>query len=151
RNRAERISEPVKRSRRSLGVAQNDTAMKPKTNSIKPASGFALVLVTAPDSKVADRLAKAALTRRLVACVNLVPQVKSHYWWQGRIESSAEVLLVMKTTKARLKALETLVRALHPYDTPEFITLLLNRGSERYLDWLAASVESTRGKRSKGR
>ncbi len=107
---------------------------------MKSASRFALVLVTAPDLKSARALARAALEARLIACANLVPRVESHYWWQGKIERGAEVLLVLKTTRARLAALEKLVLARHPYDTPEFLVVPLHAGTARYLAWLAASV-----------
>ena len=103
---------------------------------MKPTTQFALVLVTAPDLKTARRLAKAALQAKLIACANLVPKIESHYWWQGKLESAAEVLLVLKTTKARLAALEKLILARHPYDTPEFLVLSPNAGSQKYLDWL---------------
>ncbi len=102
---------------------------------------FALALVTAPDLKTARKLARAALAARLAACVNLIPRVESHYWWKGKVESGAEVLLVLKTTTARLPALEKLVLARHPYDTPEFIALPVSRGSKHYLDWLSNAVE----------
>jgi len=107
---------------------------------VKRAATFRLVLVTAPDLKTARALAKAALTAKLVACANLVPKVESHYWWQGKLEASAEVLIVFKTTRARLAALEQLVVAQHPYDTPEFIALPLAEGNAKYLAWLAGSV-----------
>ena len=106
---------------------------------MKAASKFTIVLVTAPDLKTARALAKAALSARLIACANLVPKIESHYWWQGKIESGTEVLLVLKTTKARLAALEKLILARHPYDTPEFLVLSPGAGSKKYLDWLAAS------------
>ncbi len=104
---------------------------------MKSATKFAVVLVTAPDLKTARMLAKAALSARLIACANLVPKIESHYWWQGKIESGAEVLLILKTTKSKLAALEKLVLAKHPYDTLEFLVLPLSAGSQRYLDWLA--------------
>jgi periplasmic divalent cation tolerance protein len=105
---------------------------------MKPAAKFAAVLVTAPDLKTARALANAALSARLIACANLVPRIESHYWWRGKIESSAEVLLVMKAQKSKLAALEKLVLARHPYDTPEFIVLPLSAGNKKYLDWLAS-------------
>jgi periplasmic divalent cation tolerance protein len=108
---------------------------------MKSAATFALVLVTAPDLKTARKLAKAALAARLVACVNLVPKIESHYRWRGKIEKGAEVLMLLKTSRAKLAALEKLVLAEHPYDTPEFVVLRLDRGSGRYLDWLQASVK----------
>lgn len=108
---------------------------------MKRAATFRLVLVTAPDLKTARALAKAALTAKLVACANLVPKVESHYWWQGKLEASAEVLIVFKTTRTKLAALEKLIVAEHPYDTPEFIALPLAEGDAKYLDWLAGSVK----------
>jgi periplasmic divalent cation tolerance protein len=103
---------------------------------MKSAAGFAIVLVTAPDLKTARRLAKFALQARLIACANLVPKIESHYWWQGKIESGSEVLLVLKTRKPRLAALEKLMLEKHPYDTPEFLVLPLNAGNPGYLGWL---------------
>jgi len=106
---------------------------------MKSAREFRVALVTAPDLKTARRLARAALQKRLIACANIVPKIESHYRWQGKIERSAETLLIFKTTSARLAALETLVIDLHPYDTPEFVVLTLSAGNRRYLDWLESS------------
>ncbi len=101
---------------------------------------FAIVLVTAPDLKTARTLARAALQARLAACANLLPGIESRYWWQGRLATSAEVLLLLKTTNARLSALEKLMIQKHPYDTPEFIVLPITRGNHRYLRWLTTSL-----------
>lgn len=101
---------------------------------------FALVLVTAPDLKVARRIAKACLETRAAACVNIIPHLESHYWWQGKLERGDELLLLMKTTKGRLATLETCVLANHPYDTPEFVVLPIAAGNKRYLDWICESV-----------
>jgi periplasmic divalent cation tolerance protein len=106
---------------------------------MKSATAFAIVLVTAPDLKTARALAKAALKAKLIACANLVPKVESHYWWQGKIESGAEVLMIFKTRKTKLAALEKLVVAKHPYDTPEFLVVPLSAGNEKYLGWLASN------------
>ena len=99
-----------------------------------------MVLVTAPDLKTGRKLARAALVARLVACANLMPRIESHYWWQGKLESGPEVLLFMKTTTTRLAALEDLIVAEHPYDTPEFIVLPITHGNKRYLAWVQESV-----------
>jgi periplasmic divalent cation tolerance protein len=107
---------------------------------MRPPGQFAVALVTTPDLKTARRLAQAALTARLVACANLVSKVESHFWWQGRIARATEVLLVLKTTVPRLAALEKLILAQHPYDTPEFIALRLDRGNRRYLEWWSEAV-----------
>jgi len=107
---------------------------------MKPATKFAIVLVTAPDLKTARRLARAALQARLIACANLVPKIESHYWWEGKIESGAEILLVLKTTESKLAALEKLILARHPYDTPEFLVLAVGAGNQRYLNWLSRNT-----------
>jgi periplasmic divalent cation tolerance protein len=90
--------------------------------------------------KTARRLARAVLAARLIACANLLPKVESHYWWEGKIEKGSEVLMVLKTTTRQLRALEKLVVAEHPYDTPEFVAIRLEGGNNRYLDWLAGAV-----------
>lgn len=104
------------------------------------AKSYSIVLVTAPDLKTARRLAKAVLTRRLIACANLIPKLESHYWWKGKIETGSEVLMVLKTTSSKLARLEKLILAEHPYDTAEFIVLPVSQGSKRYLDWITNSV-----------
>ncbi len=106
---------------------------------MKRSGAFALVLVTAPDLQTARALARQAVKTRLVACASLIPKIESHYSWQGKFETSAEVLIVFKTTRARLAALERLILSKHPYDTPEFIVLPIPAGSRRYLQWVSQS------------
>jgi periplasmic divalent cation tolerance protein len=107
------------------------------TGRMKPVAQFRLVLVTAPNLRTARKLAKAALAARLAACANLVPKIESHYWWQGQLESATEVLILFKTRRHHLKALETLVLRAHPYTTPEFLVLSVGAGNQSYLGWLA--------------
>ena len=111
---------------------------------MKTGTKHALVFVTAPDMKTARQISKAALEARSAACANLVPKVESHYWWQGKLESSAEILIIFKTTAACLTKLENVVLKNHPYDTPEFIALPLQGGNKRYLDWLDESVKGAK-------
>ena len=101
---------------------------------------FAIVLVTAPDLKIARQLTQSALRAKLIACANLIPKIESHYWWRGKIESGREVLILMKTTRAQLGALEKIILAKHPYDTPEFLVLPVKAGNARYLKWIKESV-----------
>jgi periplasmic divalent cation tolerance protein len=107
---------------------------------MRTTAGFVAILVTAPNLQTARLLAGAALASRLVACANLLPKIESHYRWQGKIESSAEVLILFKTTNTKRRALEKLILVRHPYDTPEFIVLPITAGNKRYLDWIRASV-----------
>jgi periplasmic divalent cation tolerance protein len=101
---------------------------------------IALVLVTAPDVKVANKLIRIILQNRLAACANLIPQIESHYWWKGKIENSDEVLIIFKTTRPRLAEMEKCVLKNHPYDTPEFLALPVGSGNKKYLDWILESV-----------
>lgn len=107
---------------------------------MNPATKFVLVLVTAPNLKVARDLARAALKANLIACANLIPRIESHFRWQGKIERAPEVMLILKTTAPRVGLLEKLILAEHPYDTPEFIVLKVAHGNKRYLSWLAEAV-----------
>ena len=97
---------------------------------------FAVVMVTAPDMDLARRLAKAGLEAKLAACANIVPAIESHYWWEGKLESSNEALVIFKTRQEMLPKLEQIVRDVHSYDTPEFVALPLIAGSRKYLAWI---------------
>ena len=102
---------------------------------------YVCVYVTTPNVTVARKIAVSVLSERLVACANLLPKIESHYWWKGQLESSTEVLILFKTTKKKLADLERCVVKNHPYDTPEFIAVELNHGTEKYLSWISNSVE----------
>src|SRR5258705_4264809 len=106
-----------------------------------PPVKFALVLVTAPDLKTARKLAKACLDSHAAACVNIIPRLESHYWWQGKIEQGKELVLLIKTTRERLRDLEQRVLANHPYDTPEFVVPPIEAGNNRYPAWISDSVK----------
>lgn len=111
---------------------------------MKAAGKFIVVLVTAPNIAAARMLAMSALESRLVACANLIAGVESHYWWQGKIETGAEILIVFKTQKSRLAALGKIILARHPYDTPEILALPLSAGAQKYLDWIGNSVKASK-------
>ena len=111
---------------------------------MQAAHEFTLVLVTAPNQTVARKIAATALSARLAACANLIPKVESHYWWNGQLESSSEVLILFKTTRERLPQLEESVLKNHTYDTPEFVSLELKEGNEKYLKWIDESVRNPR-------
>lgn len=103
-------------------------------------TGAVVVLVTAPDEALAASVARALVEERLVACVNIVPGVRSIYRWEGVVTDEAEVLMILKTHGEQVPALEARVRALHPYAVPEFLVLSIPHGSASYLAWLAGSV-----------
>jgi periplasmic divalent cation tolerance protein len=113
-----------------------------RQNLVKRRSGKqgALVLTTVASQRQARELGKALLAERLCACVSILPRLESLYWWNDRIETSAELLLLLKTTRRRLKSLERRLGELHPYETPEILVLEPSRIAPAYARWLSASV-----------
>ena len=109
--------------------------------------GSVQTLMTTPNRAAAHRIARTLVDRRLAACVQIVGPIESIYRWQGRVETAREWLCLIKTTQARFREVAAMVETLHPYDTPEIIALPIAAGSQRYLEWLAASVRPTRPKR----
>jgi periplasmic divalent cation tolerance protein len=101
-----------------------------------------VVLVTAPDARVAKRLAEALVGERLAACVTALPGASSTYRWKGKIERAKETVLLIKTRKSLAKRLERRVRELHPYEVPEFLVIPVAAGSRGYLDWIGDSTRS---------
>ena len=106
---------------------------------MKEGDAFRLVLVTAGSEEEAAKIARTLVEERLAACANIVPQIRSIYRWEGKVEDGAEALLLIKTSETSLSALENRVRELHSYDVPEVIALKLDQGSAPYLDWLGES------------
>src|SRR5579875_1435188 len=99
-----------------------------------------VVFCTCENRQQASHIAEALVGERLAACVNILPGVESVYRWQGAVEKAAEILLLIKTTSERLPALESRIKELHSYDTPEVIALPIADGSEKYLSWLREQV-----------
>ncbi len=101
-----------------------------------------VVLTACPSASVARQLAESLLHRRLAACVNIIPGVKSLFWWQGKIDRCSEWLLVIKTEKSVVGRLRKAIRKEHPYETPEMIALAVDFGDKKYLNWVHYSVVS---------
>lgn len=97
---------------------------------------FQIVLTTCPDAESAGKIARALIQDGHAACVNIVPAVESIYRWKGKIESAREHLLIIKGPARNYTAIETHIRALHPYELPEVIAVPIGRGSPAYLGWL---------------
>lgn len=100
-----------------------------------------LVLTTVGTGTDAAALARTLVEERLAACVNVLPVMTSVYRWKGGIEEDREQQIVIKTTAARLAALEARLAALHPYELPEFLVLQVDQGSAAYLAWVHGAVE----------
>ena len=99
-----------------------------------------VVLVTCPSPTIGRRLARHIISRRLAACVNMVPAVQSTYRWQGKVEQARETLLIIKSTRRLFERLRRAILAQHPYDVPEIIALPVAAGHRPYLGWVRQSV-----------
>jgi len=99
-----------------------------------------LTFVTCKDLKQAKGIARALVKERLAACVNVVPGVASIYAWEGKLEESREVLLVIKSRRALSGRLASRVRALHSYSVPEVVTVPIASGNPDYLKWIREST-----------
>ncbi len=97
---------------------------------------YIIILVTAKNKKEAAKIARGLLQDKLIACANIIDGVQSLFWWQGKIDSSREVLLVLKTRKILFKKVSARVRFLHSYQTPEIIAVPIINGNAGYLQWL---------------
>ena len=99
-----------------------------------------VALCTCPTAEAADAIASALVAERLAACVNRVPGIRSTYRWKGAVQCDDELLLVIKTTVERFRALKTRIVALHPYELPEVIAVEVAAGHVPYLDWIASET-----------
>ena len=100
------------------------------------------VYTTHPSLVEAERIGKALLEQRLAACVNILPGMISHYWWQGAIERGEEVVMIIKTRASLAEAVRAAVKALHSYTTPAILVLPIAGGEPGYLDWLMKETEA---------
>lgn len=99
-----------------------------------------VVLSTAGSGEEARRIALHLVEKRVAACVNITPGVRSIYRWKGIVEESAEVMLLIKTRRALLRALEIELRAVHSYEVPEIVALPIVDGLEQYIEWIDAET-----------
>jgi periplasmic divalent cation tolerance protein len=102
-----------------------------------------LILCTVPDRETALRLADHLVDQGLAACVNITQSVTSVYRWQDQRETAEEILLLIKSTPQRYRALETAILALHPYELPEIIAVPVTQGLTGYLDWVEQCTKTT--------
>jgi periplasmic divalent cation tolerance protein len=103
-------------------------------------SGYVVVFITTSSVAEAQKISRLLLEQKKAACVNIVPSVASAYWWEGKIESATESLLMAKTSARLLPELVSLVKSAHSYRVPEIIALPVTGGNKDYLDWIDRSL-----------
>ncbi|MCF7987786.1 MAG: divalent-cation tolerance protein CutA [Methylovulum sp.] len=101
-----------------------------------------IVFCTCPDKDTAKKLAHLLVSKKLAACVNILPGMTSVYTWENQIESTQEHLLMIKTNKDHYAALETLLFKHHPYEVPEIIAVPIAHGLPEYLDWIDSCLST---------
>jgi periplasmic divalent cation tolerance protein len=101
-----------------------------------------VVLSTCGSEEEAGRIARHLVDAHLAACVNLIPQVRSFYRWQGKVENSVEWLLIVKSSRECFPQLRTLLEGAHSYELPEVLALPVVDGSPNYLAWLDAELKT---------
>ena len=104
-------------------------------------SEYVAVFITAADDEEARLISQALLEQKKVACANIIAGVSSQFWWQDKIDSANESLLIVKTTASLLNKVVTLVQEAHSYDNPEIIALPIIGGSQDYLEWIGRVVD----------
>lgn len=102
-----------------------------------------LVFITASSEEEAAKIGTALVAERLAACVNIVPEVRSLFRWDGKMQDGREALLIAKSRQPLLAELVSRVKALHSYSVPEVIALPIAGGSEEYLSWLRAETKTS--------
>lgn len=95
-----------------------------------------IVITSTPDRDVALKIARALIERKLAACVNILAEVTSVYRWQGKLETAAEVPLMIKTRAAIYDDVEAVIKNLHPYELPEIVAVPIERGLPDFLEWI---------------
>jgi len=103
-------------------------------------TGYYVVYVTCSSKEEARKVALPLVEKRLAACVNTVPAVESLYWWEGKLETAEEVLLIIKTKEKALEPLMAEVRKNHSYTVPEIIAMPIASGNRDYLQWIENEV-----------
>ena len=101
-----------------------------------------MVYCTCPNAEVAGTLARQLVQRKLAACVNILPEIRSIYRWQGEVQDDADSLMLIKTTQANVGKLQEWLLENHPYDEPEVIAVPVTEGSPGYLEWVTAETQT---------
>src|SRR5580704_3746048 len=114
----------------------------PRPTMVRDMERAILVYTTYPSVVEAEQAGRAIVERRLAACVNILPGMISHYWWQGALERGEEAVMIFKTRAALAEKVRAAVRASHSYTTPSILILPVEGGDPDYLRWIFAETET---------
>lgn len=101
-----------------------------------------LVFTNVPDAATANQLAEALVTQKLAACVNILSPCQSVYIWEGKVEHTNEIPMLIKTTQLQYDALQAAIIKAHPYELPEIISINVDGGLPRYLQWVTTQLSA---------
>ena len=104
-------------------------------------ASYVVVLITTDTDNEAEKIADVLLKNKKAACVNIVPRISSHFWWEGALDSAQENLLIVKPKASLLDEIVDLVKQNHSYDVPEVIALPIIAGNPDYLKWIDEELE----------
>jgi periplasmic divalent cation tolerance protein len=104
-------------------------------------SKFCFIYVTCKDVAEAEEISSNLLERKLIACANIGPEITSIYEWQGKLEKSQEVRLILKTTEEKFTQIEEEIKKIHSYETPCIVQFNVTGGNKEFLDWIENSVD----------
>lgn len=130
----------LKRAAMALAAGTNGAVLR-SLPAATASSAYSVIYVTSPSAEVSAKLSTGLLESKLVACATVVPGVTSQYWWQGKIESATEQLLMLKTRSSLFPLVADYVKQNHPYETPEIVQLPIEQGNKPYLDWISVSTK----------
>ena len=102
---------------------------------------YIVLFITTANTKEAQLISKVLLEQRKAACINIVPRVSSLFWWQDKLDSAQESLIIVKTKASLLNEIVSLIREIHSYDIPEIIALPIVGGNQDYLEWIGKEVK----------
>lgn len=101
-----------------------------------------VVISTVSNEKEGERISKILVAEGMVACVNIIPRVKSIYSWKGKVCEEKEAIMVIKTGRRRINELINNIKKLHSYEIPEILVFNVDKGEKSYLKWLRGIAQS---------
>ena len=104
---------------------------------------YTIMFSTVSSEEEAKKITQTLLEEKIVACVNIIPSVESHFWWEGKIDTAKEMLLIIKTLEKNIPFVTKRIKELHSYKVPEIIAVSIIGGNNEYLRWIGESITTS--------